>query len=72
VLNSVFGHVEFVDFTHDRLGLPARRFRSFEEAADEAAISLLYGGIHFRPAIEKGLTKGRAIGEWVNALPWRA
>jgi hypothetical protein len=68
VLTDLFGDVAFVDRTHDRRGLPARSFRSFHEAAEEAALSRLYGGIHFRAAIERGLEQGRCIGCHVSAL----
>ena len=67
VLTDLFGpDFAFVDHTHDSRGLPARAFRSFFQAADEAAISRLYGGIHFRPAIERGLDQGRCVGRAVN------
>ena len=68
VLTDLFGEVAFSDHTHDRLGLPPRSFRSFREAAEEAAISRLYGGIHFRAAIEHGLDQGGRIGERVSTL----
>src|SRR5262245_53307379 len=72
VLADLFGrHYSFVDHTHDERGLPARRFDSFGQAASEAAISRLYGGIHFRPAIELGLRQGECIGRAVIALPVR-
>ena len=61
----------FVDRTHEDRGLPARSFSSFFQAAREAAISRLYGGIHFRPAIVRGLEQGRCIGQAVSALPFR-
>jgi len=41
--------------------LPARKFRSFKQAADEAAISCFYGGIHYRHAIENGQKQGEKI-----------
>ena len=41
-----------------------RSFPSFSAAADEAAISRMYGGIHFRFSNEDGLSSGIAIGEW--------
>src|SRR5262249_49544751 len=44
-----------------------RTFASFSAAANEAAASRLYGGIHFRSAIEDGLSSGSEIGEWVFA-----
>jgi hypothetical protein len=71
VLTDLFGEVAFTDHTHDDRGLPARSFGSFWDAAEEAAISRLYGGIHFRPAIELGLEQGRCVGEHVNALMLR-
>ena len=45
-----------------------RTFPSFHAAAEEAAISRLYGGIHFRAAIENGLSQGECVGEFVNRL----
>jgi hypothetical protein len=68
VLTDLFGEVAFTDHTHDDRGLAPRSFGSFWNAAAEATISRLYGGIHFRPAIELGLEQGRCVGEHVNAL----
>ncbi|MCA1701851.1 MAG: vanadium-dependent haloperoxidase [Actinobacteria bacterium] len=68
VLTDLFGEVSFVDRTHESRGHPARLFPSFREAAEEAAVSRLYGGIHFRAAIERGLEQGRCIGRHVSAL----
>jgi hypothetical protein len=42
-------------------------FRSFStcfDAADEAALSRIYAGIHFRTASEDGLQAGISIGQW--------
>ncbi len=55
----------FDDDTEVEFGLPERHFESFNQAAQEAAISRFYGGIHYRAAIEAGLVSGRQIGEWV-------
>ena len=41
-----------------------RTFSSFSAAANEAALSRLYGGIHFRSANEDGLAAGAEIGAW--------
>jgi len=41
-----------------------RSFTSFSAAAGEAALSRLYGGIHFRSANEDGLVAGIHIGEF--------
>ncbi len=73
VLTKLFGdNFAFTDATNQRDGLAARSFPSFWAAANEAGISRLYGGIHFRAAIERGLDQGRCIGAHVNALKtWR-
>ena len=72
VLTDVFGPAfAFEDATHEADGLPPRAYASFWEAAEEAGISRLYGGIHFRAAIERGLDQGRCIGAYANALKTR-
>ncbi len=65
-LTDIFGdNFEFDDDTELPYGLPVRRFSSFNEASDEAAISRIYGGIHYRVAIEVGLDQGRDLGKFV-------
>ena len=72
VLTALFGeNFAFTDTTHQDDGLAGRPFASFWAAADEAGMSRLYGGIHFRAAIEQGLDQGRCIGAHVNALKTR-
>ncbi len=71
VLTDLFGDVAFTDHTHDDRGLAPRFFNSFFEAAEEAAVSRLYGGIHFRTAIALGLEQGRCIGQHVSGLEFR-
>jgi hypothetical protein len=66
VLTDQFGDgFAFTDSTEVAYGLPARSFTSFNQAAAEAALSRLYGGIHYRMAIEEGITQGRRVGELV-------
>jgi hypothetical protein len=68
VLTDEFGpSFAFVDSTEAPFGLPVRSFSSFEQAASEAAISRLYGGIHYRQSIEEGVKQGRRVGELVVA-----
>ncbi|HMH32969.1 MAG TPA: vanadium-dependent haloperoxidase [Puia sp.] len=55
----------FRDSVEDRYGLQPRTFTSFRQAADEAAISRFYGGIHFMDANINGKEQGRRVGEWV-------
>ena len=51
----------------DALAGVQRRFPSFSAAAEEAAVSRLYGGIHFRSANEHGMQGGLSIGSFVMA-----
>jgi hypothetical protein len=69
VLTAVFGRRSFTDHTHAQLGLRARTFESFEDFAAEAAVSRLFGGIHFRAAIDRGLAQGHCVGSAAIALP---
>ena len=65
-LTRLFGdNFAYTDSTETEFGLPARSFNSFYHAAEEAAISRLYGGIHYRPAIEVGMTEGRDLGNYL-------
>jgi hypothetical protein len=68
VLTDLLGPVAFTDRTHESRGLPARSFASFTDAAREAAVSRMYGGIHFRAAIDRGLEQGFCVGSRVRAL----
>lgn len=72
VLTAFFGeNFAFTDSTHEKDKLPNRSFKSFWDAAQEAGISRLYGGIHFRAAIDRGLDQGRCVGEKAVALRTR-
>jgi hypothetical protein len=73
VLTSIFGdNFAFDDDTDEADGLKPRSFQSFWAAANEAAISRLYGGIHYRAAIEMGADQGRCIAAYTVALrTWR-
>lgn len=65
-LSQLYGDsVAFVDSSEVEFGLPARSFPSFAAAAAEAAISRLYAGIHYRPAIEEGAALGQKVGSLV-------
>lgn len=61
-LTDIFGdNFKFNDTTELPFGLPVRKFSSFRNAAKEAAISRLYGGIHYRSAIDLGLSQGQNV-----------
>jgi len=68
VLTSIFGdNFYFEDTTELPYGLPTRPYTSFRAAAQEAAISRLYGGIHYNAAIKEGLSQGIKVGTLVNS-----
>lgn len=66
ILARVSGSDEFHFYTtSDSLPGVARRFRRFSDAAAEAGMSRIYGGIHFPHANEEGLVCGRKVAEYV-------
>jgi hypothetical protein len=72
ILSDAFGlNYLFTDRTHasrtDIDGTP-RAYRNFFEFAMEAAISRLYGGIHFQEAIEAGVLQGNKVGGAIGKL----
>lgn len=67
-LTSLYGDsFAYTDSTETKFGLPSRNFKSFQHAADEAAISRLYGGIHYMPAIINGSAEGKQVGKLVTS-----
>ncbi|HSF45027.1 MAG TPA: vanadium-dependent haloperoxidase [Chitinophagaceae bacterium] len=68
ILASIFGDATvFNDDTETEFGLKPRKFTSFSAAAAEASVSRLYGGIHYRDAIDQGIWQGRQIGQLMIA-----
>lgn len=66
ILTHFFGdNFAYNDTVEERFGIKARAFTSFKQAAAEAGISRLYGGIHFRDAIENGQKQGELVGKLV-------
>jgi len=64
MLTHLYGdQFTFADSVEVKYGLPVRNFESFHHAADEAAISRLYGGIHYMPAISHGVAQGTKVGD---------
>jgi hypothetical protein len=66
VLTSLYG--DNYKFSTTSPGLPGvtRSFTSFNQAADEAGMSRIYGGIHFMSDNTAGLATGKKIGEYVT------
>ena len=72
VLGASLGQrLAFTDNTHNDRGWGPRQFDSFQAAADEAALSRLYAGIHFRSAVVAGQAQGLCVAQKVLALKTR-
>ncbi|MEK9958378.1 MAG: vanadium-dependent haloperoxidase [Flavobacteriaceae bacterium] len=66
ILTQIFGdNFRFKDTTENEFGLKPRTFKSFNQAAEEASISRIYGGIHFMDAVTEGQWLGRQVGQFV-------
>ena len=67
-LTEIYGpSYPFTDQGYVPFGLAARSYTSFEQAAAEAGISRLYGGIHYRASVEKGLLQGKKVAQNIDA-----
>jgi PAP2 superfamily len=68
ILTAQFGdNINYTDTTEKEYGLPVRSFKSFREAALQASISRVYGGIHFKSDCAAGNRQGIEVGKIVLA-----
>ena len=66
VMTHWFGdNLSFTDTSLLEFGIKNREIRSFRAAAQEAAMSRLYGGIHYRFDNENGAEAGKRLGEFI-------
>ncbi len=66
-LTSLFGDpFPFAEDVQSESGVSTRRFNSFYDASAEAAISRMYGGIHYIPSINNGLSQGKQVGTFID------
>lgn len=66
---SVLGkQFSVTDKTYEFRGWPARTYSGLFEAAEEAGISRLYGGIHYQNSIDIGLSMAKQIGSTIGNL----
>lgn len=66
VMTYWFGDkLSFTDTSLLEFGIKNRTIHSFRAAAEEAAMSRLYGGIHYRFDNENGIIAGRKLGEFI-------
>lgn len=69
IMNGIYGpNYAFTDYTNNGSFGGNRTFSSFDEAAQEAAKSRLYGGIHYTFGNEAGLSAGTQVGYKINEL----
>jgi hypothetical protein len=67
VLTAVYGdNFAFQDTSDLRYIGMQRHFNSFNEAASEASISRVYGGIHYRFSVDIGAAQGKKLGAYIN------
>ena len=71
-LATLVGERSFTDYgaagrVIEGVTLQPRTFQSFTGAADEAAVSRIYGGIHYPMGIENGVPQGRHVAKLVLA-----
>ena len=63
VLTHLYGaNFAFQDTSDLRYIGMQRHFNSFQEAASEASVSRLYGGIHYRLSVDEGARQGKKVG----------
>lgn len=61
-LEKLMGNIGTIaDHTYDYLGVAARSYSSFTAIAEEAALSRLYGGIHYEQSLTVGLDLGNKV-----------
>jgi hypothetical protein len=65
VLTRLFGAFSFEDTSDLQYIGMKRHFQSFEQAAQEASISRVYGGIHYTTGVNAGAEQGVRVAEYV-------
>lgn len=72
VMRAVAGvlgdHTGVTDHSYEFRGWPARTFNTLFAAGEEAGISRFYGGIHYMPSINIGLSLGKDLGNRVGGI----
>jgi hypothetical protein len=66
VLTDLYGDIPFTEITPVQPGFEARSFANFTAAAEEAAQSRLYAGIHYPMGNQNGLAQGACVGGTIN------
>jgi hypothetical protein len=67
VFTEFFGAGPVIDDTKIRRGFAPRSFANYTDAALEAVVSRLYGGIHYPISTERGFTLGQCVADRIIA-----
>lgn len=67
MLTKLFGDFSFEDTSDLKYIGMKRTFPSFTQAAEEASISRVYGGIHYRAGVDAGAIQGKEIAEFISS-----
>ena len=66
MLTALFGeNFTFHDDSDKKYIGMEKDFSSFYQAADEAAKSRVYGGIHYRTGMDGGIVQGKQVGKLI-------
>jgi len=66
VMTNIFGdNISYTDTSETAFGIPPRTFTSVRKAAEEAGISRVYGGIHYKHSCDAGNAEGKLVGQYV-------
>lgn len=66
VMTDIYGdNISYTDTSESEFGIPPIAFTSIRDAAKQAAISRVYGGIHYRYSCDIGHDEGVAVGQLV-------
>lgn len=68
VLKREYGDIDVTDNTYDWRGLPARHYTSLSNLLDEASISRVYGGLHYKFTQEISIKVGKQLGDEIADL----
>ncbi|GEO11223.1 hypothetical protein SAE01_37190 [Segetibacter aerophilus] len=65
VMVREFGDIAVTDHSYDWAGIPSRQYTSFTKLIEEAAVSRIYAGIHYRSTQNASLEIGKALGNQI-------
>lgn len=66
VMTNIFGdNISYTDTSETEFGIAPRSFTSVRKAAEEAGISRVYGGIHYKNSCDIGNAEGKLVGQLV-------